>query len=242
MENIRSSMGTHFLGHFQNGQVVGPFWIGLIRSGYIHGIANNEGEATGDDIAFIYPDGITALKGTFTKRYMKKAKNVDVKAYDCNFDGMLIVKQYSNPLSNDIFVYDPPTNESFGGGSNQIEDPYEKKNVGVATSSVPQSGEGVFLKRDLSKGKVSCFYSLFLYRGSDQIENFNTKYLFNASKSEDYRRQCRKYSLPLGTYYGMIDLIPELDINPLPNLGPKVNHNFRHNNSGKCSSPSYTRP
>ena len=29
----------------------------------------------------------------------------------------------------------------------------------------------------------------------------------------------------------MIDLPPDLDVNPLPNLGPKVNHHFRLNNS-----------
>ena len=28
-----------------------------------------------------------------------------------------------------------------------------------------------------------------------------------------------------------IDLLPELDVNPLPNLGPKVNHHFNFNNS-----------
>ena len=34
----------------------------------------------------------------------------------------------------------------------------------------------------------------------------------------------------LSTYKGIIDLPPEFDVNPLPNLGPKVNHHFRRNN------------
>ena len=225
-------LGTHFFGRFRNGQVVGPFWIGLIRNGYIHGIADDNGKATGNDIAFIYPDGVTALKGYFENRFMKKAKNVDVEEYACDDSGMLVVKQFSEPLSEEEYFYDPPTNESFGGGPYHIKDPYEDKTVELAPSKVPLGGDGVFLKRDIPHGRISCFYSLFLYRGEDQIEYYYANYLFNSSKSDDYRRNCRKYSLGLETYYGLIDLIPELDVNPLPNLGPKVNHNFGLNNSG----------
>ena len=232
LEKKQSDMGTHFYGRFLNGQVVGSFWIGLIRNGYIHGIADENGRATGDDLSFIYPDGVTALKGRFENRFMKKARHVDVEEYTCDENGMFVVKQFSQPLSEDEFFYDPPTNESFGGGPTYIEDPYEKKTVELAPSSIPQSGEGVFLKRDIPQGRISCFYSLYLYRGLDQIDDFKAKYLFNTSKSDDYRRQCKKYSLGLRTYHGMIDLLPELDVNPLPNLGPKVNHNFKFNNSG----------
>ena len=42
---------------------------------------------------------------------------------------------------------------------------------------------------------------------------------------------CKKYSLPVSFYQGKIDLPPEFDVNPLPNLGVKVNHHFRKNNS-----------
>ena len=38
--------------------------------------------------------------------------------------------------------------------------------------------------------------------------------------------------MSISTFAGTIDLPPELDVNPLPNLGPKVNHHFRENNSG----------
>ena len=63
------------MGVFQNGQVFGPFWIGLIRSGYIYGIADGRGSATGNDTAFIYADGVTALKGYF-----------EVLIFQTNFD------------------------------------------------------------------------------------------------------------------------------------------------------------
>ena len=49
------------------------------------------------------------------------------------------------------------------------------------------------------------------------------------TRSDDERRACKKYSLTVGV--GLIDLPPEFDINPLPNLGPKVNHHFKLNNA-----------
>ena len=35
----------------------------------------------------------------------------------------------------------------------------------------------------------------------------------------------------LYSYEGIFQLPPEFDIDPLPNLGPKVNHHFKHNNT-----------
>lgn len=232
IEDMQSNSGTHFLGRFQNGQVVGHFWIGLINNGYIQGIADENGKATGDDIAFIYPDGETALKGHFEDRYMRKARSVMVKQYGCDENGMFIAKEFSEPLNDHEYFYDPPTNESFGGGSKYIPDPYEEKTVYMGPSSVPESGEGVLLKRDIPKHRISCFYSLYLYRIPDQVHNYNKKYAYNTSKSDDYRRGCFKYTIGLNSYQGHIDLPPEFDINPLPTLGPKVNHHFRMNNSG----------
>ena len=52
-----------------------------------------------------------------------------------------------DPISEDEFFHDPPTNCSFGGGSLDIPDPYEVKTVYVDASKIPNSGEGVFLKK-----------------------------------------------------------------------------------------------
>ena len=54
---------------------------------------------------------------------------------------------------------------------------------------------------------------------------------YNTSKSIEYRRHCKKYSVGLSSYNAYIDIPPEFDVNPLPNLGPKVNHHFKLNNS-----------
>ena len=163
-ENENAHPGTHFLGRFKNGQVVGHFWIGMLHSGYIHGIADSNGLATGEDMTFIYLDGETALKGHFENKYMKKAKNVDVKKYGCDENGMFIATEFTEPLSDYEFFYDPCTNETFGGGSKEIPDPYEMKTVKISKSIVENSGEGVIMKRDIPKQRVACFYSLYLYK------------------------------------------------------------------------------
>ena len=54
----------------------------------------------------------------------------------------------------------------------------------------------------------------------------------NEEKSDEYRRDCNKYTIKLETWWkGHIALPPEMDVNPLPTLGPKVNHNFIINNA-----------
>ena len=63
--------GLQFLGRFKNGQPEGHFWLGLINNGFIHGKVDENGLGTGEDLAFIYPDGETALRGQFTNLYMK---------------------------------------------------------------------------------------------------------------------------------------------------------------------------
>ena len=220
--------GAHFIGHFLNGQAVGHFWIGLVNNGFLHGIVDENGQVTGDDLAFIYPDGITALRGKFENTYMKKAKHVEVKEYACNDRGLLIATKFTEPLSSNEFFYDPCTNESWGAGNNKyIQDPYELKNVKLATSSVANSGEGIFTRRDLPKFKPASFYSLFLFT-REQHMLYHQQCTKNMSKSIDYRRGCKKYTLRMETFDGIIDIKPELDVNPLPNLGTKVNHHFRY--------------
>ena len=66
---------------------------------------------------------------------------------------------------------------------------------------------------------MATMYSLFLYRIPDQSELYGESCIHNTSKSDAYRRHCKKYTLHISYYGGAIDLPPELDVNPLPNLG-----------------------
>ena len=72
--NIIPNPGAHFMGHFKNGQAVGTFWLGLSNNGFLHGSISEEGDGhiSGNNMTFIYPDGVTSLHGTFEKSIMKR--------------------------------------------------------------------------------------------------------------------------------------------------------------------------
>ena len=233
LNQLTAAPGTGFLGRFKNGKLEGNFWLGMLGNGFLHGKVDENGHITGDEIAYIYPDGTTALKGRFEKKFMQAARNVDVLKYQCDENGMLVVQDFTPPLTEHVFNYSPPTNESFGGGDLPltVRDPYEVKTVRLAPSKLPNSGEGVFLVRDVPAWQFAALYSMFFYRIPDQQDLYKASCTYNTSKSDDYRRLCKKYSLGVSSYKGIIDLPPEFDVNPLPNLGGKVNHHFRLNNS-----------
>ena len=66
--------GTHFQGFFKNGQAFGHFWIHMAGGGHLHGQVSSDGLISGNDIAYIYQDGETALLGKFEDRVMKQAR------------------------------------------------------------------------------------------------------------------------------------------------------------------------
>ena len=149
-----------------NGKVTGNFWIGLLGSnGFLHGEADEHGMATGDNLIYIYPDGKTALQGSFFDTYMIDARYVDVLEYGYDDYGMLFAKTFTKPIDNYTYNYDPPTNTSFGGGNtNHIQDPYEMKMVKMAPSSLPKSGDGVFLRKFAKRFTIVAYYSTYLFR------------------------------------------------------------------------------
>ena len=161
----------------------------------------------------------------------EKAYHVDAEEYSCNEYGILYVKKYSSLKSNHAFFFDPPTNTSFGGGGLE-PDPYEKKHLRLAKSIAPNSGNGVFARIELPKSTLIAHYSLHMYNmKNSQLNIYYSNCQNNKTRSDNERRECLKYHLPLRRYDVLISLPPEFDKEPLPNLGPKVNHHFQFNNS-----------
>ena len=76
--------------------------------------------------------------------------------------------------------------------------------------------------RDIPMGRMATMYSLFLYRIPDQAKLYKELCIDDTTKSDEYRRNCKKYTLYISSFGGIIDLPPELDVNPLPNLGKKM--------------------
>ena len=105
----------------------------------------------------------TKAYGYFEDTFMKNAKYVEIRGYGYDRYGLLKVTKLTEPIIQNEFFYAPPTNESWGGGSKDIRDPYEAKNVVLKESSIPNSGEGVYAVKDLPPQKPAAFLSMFLY-------------------------------------------------------------------------------
>ena len=90
----------------------------------------------------------------------------------------------------------------------------------LARSTVfPEGGEGVIAIRNIPRYRFAALYSLFFYAGTEEQTLYKEACTMNTSKSDEYRRNCKKYSLEFNSIDALIDLPPELDVHPLPNLG-----------------------
>ena len=117
-----------------------------------------DGQATGDHLAYVYPDLETAFYGKFENFVMKSASEAEIVSTDCSDQGLLVVSEFETK-SDPIFYYEPPSNVSFGAGPVGIVDPYETKWVHVADSSVPDSGAGVFARKEIPEFRCTSMYS-----------------------------------------------------------------------------------
>lgn len=59
--------------------------------------------------------------------------------------------------------YTPPSNESFGSGP-KVPDPFESRTVELGRSSIPNSGDGLFVTRDVPAYTLVSYYHAFMYR------------------------------------------------------------------------------
>jgi len=228
--------GTRFLGYYKNGYAHGTFWIGMIGGNpyaHLHGfISNLNGTISGNNFSYIYPDMESAFVGKFENRVMKEAKHAKVVQLNCDKNGIPFVSKFSDESSDAIFYYESPSNISFGAGPDKVPDPYENKMVDLGISKIPDSGQGVFLKRDAKKNMVVSLYNGYVY-DTEQIEIYKKHCSMNISKTDDERRLCSKYGIGIRMLDKMIYIPPELDIPEtfFPTLGQKINHNFEYNNT-----------
>ena len=93
------SRGVGYLSAVNNGRPVGPAWIGLFGGGFLHGILDDDGELTGDNAAFIYPDFKNALRGRFVRGKMVAARHVMVIVVLCGMKCLSCVQRYMVDIS-----------------------------------------------------------------------------------------------------------------------------------------------
>ena len=91
-------------------------------------------------------------------------------------------------------------------------------------SSVQGAGEGVFLLRDVPVNRFVSLVSGLFYDFPTEAKIYSESKEMNTSRTDEYRRACKKYSLELSTYHTTISIPPELDLPETfhPTLGPKV--------------------
>ena len=213
-----------------NSRAFGTFWVGMSGGspqGHLHGRLNlTNGAVTGDSISYIYPDMETVLLGRFEDRIMKDAQETTVLGVKCDKNGLLYVSQYGSiDLSSPHFYYDPPSNISYGAGPPNVLDPYERKWLQLSKAGNPKQGEGVFMKRNAKKGVFISSYHGFVYGlYNGEYEQYQKHCGMNLTKSDDERRHCAKYALPLRSREAMINIPPEYDqpSSFIPSWGPKV--------------------
>ena len=212
-----------FLGRFQNGKASGNFWYRMVGGGFMHGKFDEEGKATGNDLAFIYPDMETALLGKFEDFVMKSAHEAQVRDAECDQDGLVVISNFEN-ISGKEFYYEAPTNESFGAGPPGVLDPYERKSVLLTQSTIQEAGEGVIALKDFPADVCTCYYSGFLYDFGEEKNGYQESCINNKTLTMDERRKCKKYSLGLSFFRTLIDIPPQFDKLGMfqPTAGPKV--------------------
>ena len=221
--------GTRFLGYYKNGYASGTFWAGMLGGepyGHLHGtIQDANGIISGNNISYIYPDMETALVGKFEDRTMLDAKHLKVFEVKCNSNGIPYVHTFTQPEMSikHTFYYEAPTNKSFGAGPMGVLDPYENSMAEMRVSKIPNAGDGVFIKKNVTKNMVVLLYSGFYY-DKEQHNNYILTCGHNITKNDDERRHCFKYSLGIDYIDKVLYIPPELDSPKtfFPTIGPKV--------------------
>lgn len=106
--------GAAFVGKLVSGKIVGPVWYGLLgwpneAQGFLYGKLDKKKEFTGKDLAYIYPDYLTTLYGTFEKKFMNSTRLSKVVRVAC-VDNILIA-DFKSPVENSqVYFFDQVEN------------------------------------------------------------------------------------------------------------------------------------
>ena len=153
-----------FVGRYYRGIRRGFCWQGCFGGGFLCGeVSKTDGSWTGDDIAYIYPDFQTVLRGSFVNEKLVSGKICSLTG--CRLDHGMMVPLFSEQ-SGQIYAYEEPSRRVIAKHP-VLPDPWESNMVYVANSLLPQGGEGLFAKKDIeSKELLSLFNGVRLNTSS----------------------------------------------------------------------------
>ncbi|XP_061408422.1 histone-lysine N-methyltransferase SETD7 isoform X1 [Lethenteron reissneri] len=143
-----------FRGQYRDNLRCGLCWIYFSDGGRLVGEVNSDGEMTGDQVAYVYPDGRTAFYGRFSDGEMISAQPAIILGLDKNEKPRFEVDKGAGP----ILCLDKSTSTVISSQP-LCADLYEKDRVCVGQSLITGAAEGLFAKVDMETGTVAAFYN-----------------------------------------------------------------------------------
>jgi len=205
-----------YMGITRNGKLFGTCWKILPGGGYMVGKVDAEGEFTGPNIAYIYPDNCTAFLGMFEKGDMVRTQAVTLRGFDTEYN-CIKVPIFSKPYG-EFFKKEVSTTDWLTPNT-MLEDPYEVRTVYVGVSKTPGAEEGLFAARDLKLNTIAAFYNgIRRQKPADSTSTWQLQ--ANAYKIFDPTNK-----------HGVIDILPEYQSleRYRASLAHKTNHSFLPN-------------
>ncbi|XP_041847178.1 histone-lysine N-methyltransferase SETD7 [Melanotaenia boesemani] len=140
-----------FRGQYKDNSRCGECWVYHPDGGCVFGEVNEEGEMSGDSVAYVYPDGCTALYGSFVDGELIKARLASLSSETGR-------PRFQITVNSPVFSYDKSTSSCMATHA-LLPDPYESQRVFVADSLIRGAGQGLFARTDAEAGTVMAFYN-----------------------------------------------------------------------------------
>ncbi|XP_052510836.1 histone-lysine N-methyltransferase SETD7 isoform X3 [Budorcas taxicolor] len=141
-----------FKGQYKDNIRHGVCWIYYPDGGSLVGEVNEDGEMTGEKIAYVYPDERTALYGKFIDGEMIEGKLATLLSTE---EGR---PHFELMPGSSVYHFDKSTSSCISTNA-LLPDPYESERVYVAESLISSAGEGLFSKVAAGPNTVMSFYN-----------------------------------------------------------------------------------
>lgn len=206
-----------FKGQYRDNSRCGECSVYYPDGGCLFGRVNEDGEMTGDSVAYVYPDGHTALYGKFVDGELIEARLAKLVS---NNNGR---PHFEVTQNSSVYTYDKSTSSCIATHT-LLPDPYESQRVFVADSLIRGAGQGLFAKTDADANTVMAFYN-------------GVRITHSEVDSRDWALNGNTISLDDDT---VIDVPQPFDQTEryCASLGHKANHSFTPN----CKYDPYVHP
>ncbi|KAM9329635.1 histone-lysine N-methyltransferase SETD7 [Gastrophryne carolinensis] len=206
-----------FKGHYKDNMRHGICWIYYPDGGSVVGDVNEEGELTGNKIAYVFPDERTALYGKFVDGEMMEGRLAIVTSVE---EGK---PHFEHVSDGKVYMFDKSTSSGIATDP-LLPDPYESERVYVAPSMISNAGEGLYAKVAAGPNTVMSFYN-------------GVRITHQEVDSRDWSYNGNTISLDEETVIDVPEPYSKTN-NYCASLGHKANHSFTPN----CMYDAFVHP